>query len=83
LLSSEALNIAMEQITNDNEHQNYIQIYVWHFERTSMQNKKARCDTMFTLTLKEGRVAEWALNLYTLSKRYNTMNTSHIDSCKP
>jgi hypothetical protein len=83
LLSSEALSIAMQQITNDNEHQNYIQIYVWHFESTSMQKKKALCDTMYTLTLKEGLVPERALNLYTLSKRYNTMNTSHIDSCKP
>ena len=63
--ASEALSIAMEQITNDNEYQNYIQIYVWHFESTSKQNKKALCDTMYTLTLKEGRVAERALNLYT------------------
>jgi hypothetical protein len=62
--ASETLSIAMEQITNDNEYQNYIQTYVWHFESTSKQNKKALCDNMYTLTLKGGRVAEQALNLY-------------------
>ena len=73
----------MEQITNDNEHQITFKYMFGILKEHPCKTRRALCDTMFTLTLKEGRVAEWALNLYTLSKRYNTMNTSHIDSCKP
>lgn len=62
--SLEVLRIAMEQIENDNEYQNYIQIYVWHFENASYQDKKDLCDFMYDLTLKEGKIGERAANLY-------------------
>lgn|GEM_PF-1518150 len=59
-----ALGIAVEQIINDNEYSDYIQIYVWHFENASSQNRKILCDFMYDLTLKGGKVGERAAALY-------------------
>jgi hypothetical protein len=53
--SLEALRIAMKQIENDNEYQNYIQIYIWHFENSSKQDKKSLCNFMYSLTLNEDK----------------------------
>ena len=58
------LEIAMEQITNDNEYSDYIQIYVWHFDNASRQSKKGLCDFMYDLTLKDGIVGKRAASLY-------------------
>ncbi|MFZ0512132.1 MAG: hypothetical protein WAM14_11045 [Candidatus Nitrosopolaris sp.] len=62
--ASAALEIAMEKITNDNEYSDYIHVYVWHFDNASSQSKKALCDFMYDLTLKDDIVGRRAANLY-------------------
>jgi hypothetical protein len=52
-----ALNTAINEL-NDNEYFDYIQIYVWHFEKQDL------CDFMYDLTLKEDKVGARARRLH-------------------
>jgi len=60
----EAWKSAMEERNNDNEYQNYIQLFVWYFENTSKSTQKILCDFMYDLTSKEGKMGQRAMHVY-------------------
>jgi hypothetical protein len=62
--SLDALRIAMEKINNDNEYQDYIQIYVWYFDNAPSNILKDLCDFMYSLTSQEDKLGKRAGDLY-------------------
>jgi hypothetical protein len=54
----------MEKINNDNEYQDYIQIYVWYFDNAPSNILKDLCDFMYSLTSQEDKLGKRAGDLY-------------------